>query len=159
MPRKSSREDRVSAEIDLAHSHGEVRLFRNNVGVLVDRATGRPVAFGLGSKGARPLRGTSDKIGYRSVVVSPEMVGRRVAVFIAIEEKDLGRPTPDQLQFIANVQAAGGIAGVAHSAAEAEAILYPDWLPHRGSMQNPNQSPIVSPPAQLHGTPDLPLRH
>jgi hypothetical protein len=88
------------------------------------------------------------------------MIGRRVAVFVAIEEKDLGKPTPEQLQFIANVQAAGGLAGVAHSAADAEAILYPDWLPDRASMQNPNQSPIIStPPAQRHGSSDLPLRH
>jgi hypothetical protein len=129
MARRSSREDQVSAEIDLAHSHGEVRLLRNNVGVLVDRATLRPVAFGLGSKGAKPLKGSSDKIGWRSVTITPEMVGRRVAVFVAIEEKDLAKPTADQLRFIANVQAAGGLAGVAHGAEEAGAILYPDWLP------------------------------
>jgi len=128
MARRSSREDQVSAEIDLAHSHGDVRLLRNNVGVLLDR-TGRPIAYGLGSKGAKPLKGTSDKIGWRSVTVAPEMVGRRLAVFVAIEEKDLAHPTPDQLRFIANVQAAGGLAGVAHSAEEARAILYPDWLP------------------------------
>jgi hypothetical protein len=128
MARRSSREDQVSAEIDLAHSHGDVRLLRNNVGVLLDR-TGRPIAYGLGSKGAKPLKGTSDKIGWRSVTVAPEMVGRRLAVFVAIEEKDLAHPTSDQLRFIANVQAAGGLAGVAHSAEEARAILYPDWLP------------------------------
>jgi len=128
MARRSSREDQVSSEIDLAHSHGDVRLLRNNVGVLLDR-TGRPIAYGLGSKGAKPLKGTSDKIGWRSVTVAPEMVGRRLAVFVAIEEKDLAHPTPDQLRFIANVQAVGGLAGVAHSAEEARAILYPDWLP------------------------------
>lgn len=128
MGRRSSREDIVSAEIDLALSHGDVRLWRNNVGVLVDR-TGRPVAYGLGSKGGEVLPGTSDKIGLRSVVVTPEMVGRRLAVFTAIEEKDLAKPTPAQLRFIANIQRMGGLAGVAHSVAEAEAILYPDWLP------------------------------
>jgi len=128
MARRSSREDLVSAEIDLAHSHGEIRLLRNNVGVLRDR-TGRPVAYGLGSEGSKPLKGTSDKIGWRSVTVTPEMVGRRLAVFVAIEEKDLAPATPDQLRFVANVQAAGGLAGVAHSAEEARAILYPAWLP------------------------------
>ena len=128
MARRSSCENRVSAEIDLAHAHGDIRLLRNNVGVLLDR-TGRPIAYGLGSEGAKALKGSSDKIGWRSVVVSPEMVGRRVAVFVAIEEKDLAKSTPDQLRFIANVQAAGGLAGVAHSAEEAGAILYPDWLP------------------------------
>ena len=128
MARRSSREDLVSAAIDLAHSHGDVRLLRNNVGVLLDR-TGRPVAYGLGSKGGKALRGPSDKIGWRSVTITPEIVGRRLAVFVAIEEKDLAKATPEQLRFIANVQAAGGLAGVAHSAEEAGAILYPDWLP------------------------------
>jgi hypothetical protein len=128
MPRRSSREDKVSAEIDLALSHGDVRLWRNNVGVLIDR-TGRPVAYGLGSKGSKALEGTSDKIGLRSVTITPEMVGRRVALFVAIEEKDLAKATPAQLRFIAQVQKAGGLAGVAHSVAEAQAILYPDWLP------------------------------
>jgi hypothetical protein len=128
MASSSSREDIVSAEIDLALSHGDVRLWRNNVGVLVDR-TGRPVAYGLGSKGGKVLAGTSDKIGLRSLLVTPEMVGRRVALFAAIEEKDLAKATPAQLRFIAQVQKAGGLAGVAHNVAEARAILYPDWLP------------------------------
>ena len=128
MARRSSQENKVSAEIDIALSHGDVRLWRNNVGVLRDR-NGRPVAYGLGSRGGKSLPGTSDKIGLRSLLVTPQMVGRRIAIFAAIEEKDLKDPSPAQLQFIAAVQSLGGLAGVAHNVEEARAILYPEWLP------------------------------
>jgi hypothetical protein len=37
--------------------------------------------------------------------------------------KDRGRPTPEQLAFIAMVQQAGGLAGVARSTDDARAIL------------------------------------
>jgi len=51
------------------------------------------------------------------------MVGRRVAVFTAVEIKADTSPTPEQINFIEAVQEAGGIAGVAHSADEAEGII------------------------------------
>ena len=68
-------------------------------------------------------KGSSDLIGWRSLTITPDMVGQTVAVFAAIEVKDRGAPTPEQLHFIAQVQAAGGLAGVARTVAEAEAIL------------------------------------
>ena len=49
--------------------------------------------------------------------------GRQLAVFTAIEVKDKGRPTPEQLAFIDVVRKAGGLAGVARSVEEAQAIL------------------------------------
>ena len=69
------------------------------------------------------MPGTSDLIGWRSVVVTPAMVGQTIAVFAAVEVKDQGRATKHQLNFIAQVQAAGGLAGVAHSIEEAAEIL------------------------------------
>jgi hypothetical protein len=128
MPRRSSDEAAVSAAIALEFGRGLCRLLRNNVGSLFDR-TGRPVAYGLGSQGGKPFRGTSDWIGWRSLVITPEMVGQRIAVFAAVETKDLAKASAAQERFIANVQAAGGIAGVAHNVDEARAILYPPHLP------------------------------
>lgn len=122
MPRRSSRELAVQAEIQRAHSQGTARLFRNNVGALPDQ-NGRPVAYGLGSSGSRVNKGTSDLIGWKTIEITPEMVGRHVAVFTAIEVKDLGKPTPEQQAFIRQVVEAGGIAGVAHSPEEAAALL------------------------------------
>lgn len=98
-----------------ACARGEVRLFRNNVGALEDK-TGRVVRYGL-------CKGSSDLIGYRSVVVTPEMVGQRVAVFVALEVKDRGRLTAEQAQFLEVVRRAGGIAAEARSVEDAEAAL------------------------------------
>ena len=141
-------EQRIQQEIRLALGSGPVRLWRNNTGCLKDQQ-GRSVRFGL-------CKGSSDLIGLRSITIGPEHVGQTLAVFAAVEVKaQAGRITPDQQAFIDAVAGMGGLAGVARSVEDAARILRVD----RGSMQNPSQSPIVSPPAQLHGTPDLPPRH
>ena len=141
-------EQHIQQEIRLALGSGPVRLWRNNTGCLKDQQ-GRPVRFGL-------CKGSSDLIGLRSITIGPEHLGQTLAVFAAVEVKaQAGRATAEQQAFIATVAAMGGLAGVARSVEDAAQILQID----RGSMQNLNQSPIVSPPAQLHGTPDLPLRH
>jgi hypothetical protein len=76
-----------------------------------------PVRYGL-----QP--GSSDLIGWRTVTVTPEMVGSQVAVFTSIEVKAAsGRLSPEQRQWLDAVQAAGGIGGVARSVADAVAIL------------------------------------
>lgn len=120
--RRSSREDAVQADVHEALSRGPVRLFRNNVGVL-KTAEGRPVAYGLGSSGSRCNTDTSDLLGWVETLITPGMVGQTIAVFAAIEIKDLGKPTPGQLKFIELVRAAGGLAGVAHNIEEAAEIL------------------------------------
>jgi len=94
-----------------------LRLFRNQVGQLPDPRTGRPVQFGL-------ARGSSDLIGWRTVTVTPDMVGTRLAVFTSIEVKTpTGRLTPQQHAWLGTVRNAGGIAGVARSVRDAEEIL------------------------------------
>lgn len=110
-----SHELAVQNSIRLALGRGNVRLFRNNTGALKD-ANGRLVTFGL-------CPGSSDLIGYRTITIGPEHVGRQLAVFTAIEVKDKGRLTTQQQQFITAVQQAGGIAGMARSVADAQSIL------------------------------------
>jgi len=93
---------------------------------------GRPVALGLALTSGEPVVGQSDLIGWRSIVITPDMVGCRVAVLTAIEckrEKG-GIVTPDQLHFVQQVTRAGGIAGVAHSESVAQALIR-DWKPIR----------------------------
>ncbi len=91
-----------------------LRLWRNNSGKLPDPRTGRWVQFGVASPGG------SDLIGYRSVTVTPDMVGRKLAVFTAIEVKTAtGRVTPAQRTFIDHIRAAGGISAIVRSPAEA----------------------------------------
>jgi len=109
-------EQRIQQEIRLAISHGDTKVFRNNTGTLKD-ANGRPVQFGL-------CKGSADLIGWRTVTVTPEMVGQRIAVFLSIEVKTpTGRLRPEQQQWLEVVQAAGGIAGVARSVDDALRIV------------------------------------
>lgn len=111
---------------------GATRLWRNNVGVLLDR-NGRPVAYGLGSEGGRALPGTSDAIGLHTITITADMVGRQVAVFVAIEAKDLAQLTSPQRAFLLAVHRAGGIAGCARSVDDARRIFEQGpWLPPIG---------------------------
>jgi hypothetical protein len=114
-------EQQIQQQIRLSCSRGPVRLYRNNTGTLRDQH-GRPVSFGL-------CKGSADLIGWRTVTISPEMVGQQVAVFTSIEVKAAsGRLRPEQRQWLDSVQAAGGIGGVARSVADAVAILAADGV-------------------------------
>ena len=109
-------EQTIQQHIRIACSRGDTRLFRNNTGTLRD-ANGRPVQFGL-------CKGSGDLIGWRTVTITPDMVGTTIAVFTSVEVKTpTGRIRPEQQQWLEAVQAAGGIAGVARSVADAEVLL------------------------------------
>lgn len=108
-------EQALQQRIRLALSRGPVRLWRNNVGALRDER-GQLVRYGL-------CRGSSDLIGLASVTVTPEMVGQQLAVFVAIEVKGAGgKPTAEQVAFLAQVERFGARSGIARSIADAEAI-------------------------------------
>jgi len=111
-------ETEIQQRIRLAlGTNPHLRLFRNQVGQLPDPRTGRPVQFGL-------ARGSADLIGWRTVTITPDMVGTRLAVFTSIEVKTpTGRLTPQQHAWLGTVRSAGGIAGVARSVRDAEEIL------------------------------------
>jgi hypothetical protein len=109
-------EQELQQAIRLKLGIGPNRLWRNNTGVLPDRQ-GRPVRFGL-------CPGSSDLIGLRSVTVTPDMVGQRLAVFAAVEVKaPKGRLTEQQAHFLGFVEQMGGLSGVARSVEDAAAIL------------------------------------
>lgn len=93
-------------------SRPDVRLFRNNVGVAT-HADGSRVVYGL-------CPGSSDLIGWRIVTVTPEMVGKPLAQFVALEVKTpTGRVTPEQRTFITAVTKSGGLGVVVRSAEDA----------------------------------------
>jgi hypothetical protein len=95
----------------------DVRLWRNNSGKLPDPRTGRWVQFGVASPGG------SDLIGYRTVTITPDMVGQKIAVFTALEIKTAtGRATPEQRRFIDHIRGAGGISAIVRTTADAQRI-------------------------------------
>lgn len=114
----SNQETTLQQQIRLAlGTRPDTRLFRNQVGSLPDPRTGRLVTFGL-------ARGSADLIGWRTVTVTPDMVGQRLAVFTSIEVKTpTGRIAPAQQHWLGAVQQAGGIAGVARSVTDAVTIV------------------------------------
>jgi len=129
-PKRIVTESQIQAEIlrELG-SRPDVRLFRNSCGKgwsgqhisgagnVVTIGNARFIRYGL-------TPGSADLIGWQAVTVTPEMVGRKLAVFTSIEVKAAhGRLTPHQDNWRRVLSAAGGAAGVARSVAEAAAIL------------------------------------
>ena len=95
------------------------RLFRNNVGQLLD-PNGRPVRYGLAndSKALNQQLKSSDLIGWKPTLITPDMVGGVFAQFVSIEMKADGwrfRATDDravaQRRWLKMIEADGGIAG------------------------------------------------
>jgi hypothetical protein len=100
-------------------SRPDIRLFRNQVGAAyvghkpTDLTDARFIRYGL-------TPGSGDLIGWKSVTVTPDMVGRRLAVFLSVEVKTAtGRPKPEQVTWKNRVNEFGGIAVIARSEEEA----------------------------------------
>lgn len=120
----------IQNEIRLELSEAGATMFRNNtamawVGSMTERLSGGKVLL----YDARPLHaglceGSSDLIGWTPVEITPEMVGKTLAVFTAVEVKSAtGRPSGPQKNFINQIQRAGGVAGVARSGEDAREII------------------------------------
>jgi hypothetical protein len=128
-------ETALMKELQMAASQIGARLFRQNVGQgwigkaeRVQRA--RAVAVRPGDvviRNARPFRtgiaGMSDLGGWVPVTITPEMVGKTVAVYAQVEVKDGARVTEEQAKWIAAVQKAGGLAGIARNISDLTGIL------------------------------------
>lgn len=111
-------EAQVQAEVMRAcGSHPQVRLFRNSVGG-AKLADGRFLRYGLAP-------GSADLIGWKSVTITPEMVGTRIALFCSLEIKRPGKAAirPEQLNWRRVVSEAGGLAGIVSSKEEARKTL------------------------------------
>ena len=111
------KESEISSQVEQALQASGVITHRNNVGCA--KFKGVYVRYGVGGNGG------SDWIGYLPVRITAAMVGRRLAVFCAVEcKRDKGgKITPEQKHFIDNVKAAGGIAGFARSWQDARALI------------------------------------
>ena len=85
---RSTGESGVQALVRLEAAKKGMRLWRNNVGVLPDE-NGRPVRYGLGndSKNLNKILKSGDLIGWRPVLITPALVGAKIAQFISRECK------------------------------------------------------------------------
>jgi VRR-NUC domain len=109
-------ESQIQTNIRIAINQGRTRAFRNNIAKLQVR--GAWLNYGI------PGPGGSDLIGWHSMTIRPEHVGRTVAVFLAVECKSAtGKPSPQQTNFLDFVATSGGIAGIARSPADATDLI------------------------------------
>lgn len=95
--------ENLNRTIYAAKSDGYL-MYRNNTGLFLTLDGQRQVYAGLG-------KGTHDWIGMKSVIVTPDMVGKKIAVFASIEGKSGQRDmTKEQKIFKDVVISRGGIA-------------------------------------------------
>lgn len=85
---KSGSEAAVQTQLRLEASRQGMRLFRNNVGACKDE-NGRIIRYGLcnESKQLNAKVKSSDMIGIRPVLITPDMVGQMIGQFVAYEVK------------------------------------------------------------------------
>lgn len=141
---KMQKESNILKLLSVKLSQLRVSIFRNNVGTgwvgetfKIAKPTililnGKPVQITTGDliiKNPRPLRaglheGSSDLIGWKTVEITPEMIGKKVAIFVSIEGKtDFGRISNTQAIWLQNVKNAGGIGYVCRNMEAVEKCL------------------------------------
>ena len=88
---KGTSEAAVQSAIRLEAARKGVRLFRNNVGALID-ARGVPVRYGLAneSKQVNDVCKSADLVGWRPVLIGPQHVGAVIGQFVSRECKRPG---------------------------------------------------------------------
>lgn len=126
-------EGKAKQNVRLRAAQWGARLYTNNTGVAYDQS-GRPVFFGLGNEGKKDADSirTPDDVGFTVITVTPEMVGKKIAVFTAIDAKKLGFTVKPnyavgtreygQQKFFDIVKMHNGIAGFASCAADVDTI-------------------------------------
>lgn len=121
---KRMSERRLDKLILLEYSKGDCRLFKNDNGY-AELRNGAWIRFGLAP-------GSSDLVGAKSIIITPEMIGKKIAVAVVIEDKlpkkDGGKnPTRLQKNFLMVADKLGCIAGVARAVQDVQNI-FDSWL-------------------------------
>lgn len=122
------KEKNIENEIRLAMPEN-VRIFRNNTGMGWAGDANRTKTGAVIINNPRPLHaglciGSSDEIGWTTILVTADMVGKKLAIFTALEvKKKTGVARKHQLNFLNNVIKSGGIAGLVRSAEEAVKLI------------------------------------
>jgi len=100
-----------------------VKIFRNNTGSgWVGKYKWAKDRKGIFIEDPRPLKaglcvGSSDLIGWTELEITPDMVGKKIAVFTAIEVKKNKNSTKskEQINFLNQLRMSGGISGFAET--------------------------------------------
>lgn len=120
----AQKEQLLASNILLEAAKTRTALFRNTVGMgwagkMISNQQGRVQLVNAYPLQAGLTKGSPDLVGWHTVEITPEMVGKKVAVFTGVEVKTKGvRETPRQQNFIKRLNEAGGIALFARSVEE-----------------------------------------
>ena len=107
----------IQREVQIAASQRGARLFRNNVGRFRSMHSERVIACGL-------ARGSADLVGWRTITITPDMVGKKIAQFLSVEVKQPGKKEKEhQASWRKAVNLGVGCAGVARSVGDLLKIL------------------------------------
>lgn len=129
-------ETTIQNRIRLELSKAGAVTFRNMTaqgwaGKIVDQGAGYVTLSNPSPLIAGLCVGSPDLVGWMPVTVTPDMVGRRIAVFLCPEIKTpIGRASPEQLKFYNAAIRGGAIAGFPTTEAEAVAMVQ-QWLASR----------------------------
>lgn len=142
--KRTKKETAIQNEIKAKLSSPTMRVFRNETGMgygysfvknamntlkklapqyhqyVEPKLRGGIVKFGFG-------KGSSDLIGIKEITITPEMVGKKIGQFVAIETKKPDHNTEkerfkQQTNFIDMIKSLGGIAGFADSLDDARRL-------------------------------------
>lgn len=119
----------VQADIRIQLGHGNVRLFRQQVGETwigeCRRLRDGSVLILNPRRFVSGFEGWPDLGGWVSVIVTPEMVGQRIAIAVQIENKrpKVKKAREAQQNFLTMAKSHGVRCGIARSVEEAKKIL------------------------------------
>lgn len=104
-------------KVILKFSEFGYRLFRINTGLAWQGDVQKLDDGNILIRNPRPFRagikGMPDTIGFITLTVTPEMVGRKFAIFTALEMKHgKTKTTPEQINFLSMVEEKGGISAI-----------------------------------------------
>ena len=111
-------QEKVKISLRLKNLKKNERLFRANAGMAWTGKVINKVGNKIVLENPRPFhgmpKGTPDLIGLTSIEITPDMIGKKIAVFTVEEYKTEAykRVTKEQAAFIKMVESLGGIARV-----------------------------------------------
>ena len=122
----SENESQILAQIRLAIAP-HATISRNSIGAYKS-PSGHYIKYGLFNPGG------ADLIGWKTITITPEMVGQKIAQFVGLEVKSAtGRIRPEQENFLRVLKAAGGLCGIVRSTQDALGLLKASPEPTRPS--------------------------
>ena len=115
--------------IELQKAYQKLRTFRNNTGEAWQGKSYKTTKGHLVIENPQRVKyglkkGSSDVIGIMPVVITPEMVGKTIGVFMALEVKTKnGKLSTEQQDFLENIAKLGGISGEVRSVEDAIKLI------------------------------------